>query len=297
MMLDMKRTFDEVVPAHTDAAAGRGDLRQPVLPGDELDLRRHAGVHGDGEAGPAPGPRRVGPDRGGHPAVPLGAGLPGRAGRGCPGSSTAGCCGCCWPRPAAGGRSVFSLVTASFGLFSRAVQKILGAQLLTDLSGLRRGAGLDVRRLPASAPSRRTGSCRPRRRRSWWSRRRSRTRSGRPPTSPAGWRPSGCRWPAWCSTGCTAPAAAGLPARRPRSRRGRAGRSRADHAGRPPTRCGCTPALVRSGPQREHGWPARFTDAHPGRAGGRGRGAARRRPRRRRAADDRRAVLAAGRSG
>ncbi|MDI6104970.1 ArsA family ATPase [Actinoplanes sp. NEAU-A12] len=37
--------------------------------------------------------------------------------------------------PARGGRSVFSLVTASFGLFSKAVQKILGAQLLTDLSG------------------------------------------------------------------------------------------------------------------------------------------------------------------
>jgi anion-transporting ArsA/GET3 family ATPase len=35
----------------------------------------------------------------------------------------------------AGGKSMFSLVTASFGLFSRAVQKILGAQLLTDLSG------------------------------------------------------------------------------------------------------------------------------------------------------------------
>jgi anion-transporting ArsA/GET3 family ATPase len=34
-----------------------------------------------------------------------------------------------------GGRSVFSLVTASFGLFSKTVQKILGAQLLTDLSG------------------------------------------------------------------------------------------------------------------------------------------------------------------
>ncbi|MBU2663318.1 ArsA family ATPase [Actinoplanes bogorensis] len=37
--------------------------------------------------------------------------------------------------PARGGKSMFSLVTASFGLFSRAVQKILGAQLLTDLSG------------------------------------------------------------------------------------------------------------------------------------------------------------------
>ncbi len=35
----------------------------------------------------------------------------------------------------AGGRSMFSLVTASFGVFSRAVQRILGAQLLTDLSG------------------------------------------------------------------------------------------------------------------------------------------------------------------
>src|SRR3954462_1159584 len=37
--------------------------------------------------------------------------------------------------PARSSKSMFSLVTASFGLFSRAVQKILGAQLLTDLSG------------------------------------------------------------------------------------------------------------------------------------------------------------------
>jgi anion-transporting ArsA/GET3 family ATPase len=37
--------------------------------------------------------------------------------------------------PSRAGRSMFSLVTASFGLFSRTVQKVLGAQLLTDLSG------------------------------------------------------------------------------------------------------------------------------------------------------------------
>src|SRR3712207_9527741 len=37
--------------------------------------------------------------------------------------------------PARGGRSMFTLVTASFGIFSRVVQKVLGAQLLTDLSG------------------------------------------------------------------------------------------------------------------------------------------------------------------
>src|SRR5439155_1132866 len=35
----------------------------------------------------------------------------------------------------AGGRSVFNLVSASFNLFTRAVTKILGTQLLTDLSG------------------------------------------------------------------------------------------------------------------------------------------------------------------
>ncbi|BCJ71562.1 anion transporter [Catellatospora sp. IY07-71] len=35
----------------------------------------------------------------------------------------------------AGGRSMFNLVTASFGVFSKAVQRILGAQLLSDLSG------------------------------------------------------------------------------------------------------------------------------------------------------------------
>jgi anion-transporting ArsA/GET3 family ATPase len=41
----------------------------------------------------------------------------------------------------AGGRSMFNFVTASFSVFARAVQKILGAQLLTDLSGFI--AGLD----------------------------------------------------------------------------------------------------------------------------------------------------------
>jgi anion-transporting ArsA/GET3 family ATPase len=35
----------------------------------------------------------------------------------------------------AGGRSMFNFVTASFGVFSRAVQRVLGGQLLTDLSG------------------------------------------------------------------------------------------------------------------------------------------------------------------
>src|SRR5262249_30909936 len=35
----------------------------------------------------------------------------------------------------AGGRSVFNLMTASFGLFARTVQRIIGNQLISDLSG------------------------------------------------------------------------------------------------------------------------------------------------------------------
>jgi anion-transporting ArsA/GET3 family ATPase len=35
----------------------------------------------------------------------------------------------------AGGRSMFNLVSASFGVFSKAVQKVLGGQLLADMSG------------------------------------------------------------------------------------------------------------------------------------------------------------------
>ncbi len=50
----------------------------------------------------------------------------------------------------AGGRSMFNLVTASFGVFSRAVQKILGGQLLSDLSGFVSALGLDVRRVPGA---------------------------------------------------------------------------------------------------------------------------------------------------
>ncbi len=59
---------------------GRADPGQPLLPVAVVQLRRDAGVHGDGEARPAAPVRRVGPDRGGHAAEPVGARLPRRAG-------------------------------------------------------------------------------------------------------------------------------------------------------------------------------------------------------------------------
>ena len=53
MMLDMRRTFDEMVSGARHARPREGDLRQPLLPDDLHVVLRHAGVHGDGEAGPA----------------------------------------------------------------------------------------------------------------------------------------------------------------------------------------------------------------------------------------------------
>jgi anion-transporting ArsA/GET3 family ATPase len=50
MMLDMRRTFDEMVQAHAEPDGPR-DPGQPLLPDDLLVVLRHAGVHGDGEAG------------------------------------------------------------------------------------------------------------------------------------------------------------------------------------------------------------------------------------------------------
>ena len=78
--------------------------------------------------------------------------------------------------------------------------KILGAQVLERHADVRRGLRHAVRRLPAARARRPTSCCRPGRR-SWWSPRRSRTRCARRRTSSSGSRRSGCRWPGWWSTG------------------------------------------------------------------------------------------------
>ena len=80
MMLDMRRTFDEmVVAALRTREARRRDSGEPVLPDRRHVARGHAGVHGDGEARPAAGRGQVGPGRRRHPAVAQRAGLPRRA--------------------------------------------------------------------------------------------------------------------------------------------------------------------------------------------------------------------------
>jgi anion-transporting ArsA/GET3 family ATPase len=134
MMLDMKRTFDEVVLAHTDPARAAEIFGNPFYQAmsstfsgtqEYMAMEKLGQLHAEGVwdliVVDTP-PSRSALDFLDAPAR-LGRFLDGRMLR-------------VLLAPArAGGRSVFSLVTASFSVFSRVVQKVLGNQLLTDLSG------------------------------------------------------------------------------------------------------------------------------------------------------------------
>lgn len=138
MMLDMKRTFDEVVLAHTDPQRAEEIFANPFYQAmsstfsgtqeymameklGQLRTAGHGGQEWDLIVVDTP-PSRSALDFLDAPAR-LARFLDGRMLR-------------MLLAPArAGGRGMFQLMTASFGLFSRAVQKVLGAQLLSDLSG------------------------------------------------------------------------------------------------------------------------------------------------------------------
>ncbi|WP_324275793.1 ArsA family ATPase [Blastococcus brunescens] len=93
-------------------------------------------------------------------------------------------------------RTGFKIASAGFMFFSRIISKILGGQLLRDISafvaaldtmfgGFRERATATYERCASPAPG------------SSSSPRRSPMRCARPPTSSTGCRPSRCRWPAW----------------------------------------------------------------------------------------------------
>jgi anion-transporting ArsA/GET3 family ATPase len=134
MMLDMKRTFDEVVLTHTDprkaeeifanpfyqAMSATFSGTQEYMAMEKLGQLR-AGNEWDLIVVDTP-PSRSALDFLDAPAR-LSRFLDGKMLR-------------MLLAPArAGGRSVFNVVSASFGIFGKAVTKIVGAQLLSDLSG------------------------------------------------------------------------------------------------------------------------------------------------------------------
>src|SRR5690606_18136260 len=134
MMLDMKRTFDEVVAAHTDPKRAEEIFVNPFYQAmsstfagtqEYMAMEKLSQLYARGEwdliVVDTP-PSRSALDFLDAPAR-LGRFLDGRMLR-------------LFVAPArTGGRSVFSMVTASFGLLSKVMDKILGAQLITDLSG------------------------------------------------------------------------------------------------------------------------------------------------------------------
>ena len=138
MMLDMQRTFDEVVLAHTEPRRAEEIFANPFYQAmsstfsgtqeymameklGQLRATGHAGREWDLIVVDTP-PSRSALDFLDAPAR-LARFLDGRMLR-------------MLLAPArAGGRGMFHLLTASFGAFSRVVQRVLGAQLLTDLSG------------------------------------------------------------------------------------------------------------------------------------------------------------------
>ncbi len=134
MMLDMKRTFDEVVATHTDPKRAEEIYVNPFYQAmsstfagtqEYMAMEKLSQLHARGEwdliVVDTP-PSRSALDFLDAPAR-LGRFLDGRMLR-------------LFVAPArSGGRSVFTMVTASFGLFSKLMDKILGAQLITDLSG------------------------------------------------------------------------------------------------------------------------------------------------------------------
>ena len=133
MMLDMKRTFDEVVQQHTSPQRATEIFANPFYQAmsstfagtqEYMAMEKLGQLRSDDEwdliVVDTP-PSRSALDFLDAPAR-LSRFLDGRMLR-------------LLLAPARSGRSMFSLVTASFGLFSRTVQKVLGAQLLTDLSG------------------------------------------------------------------------------------------------------------------------------------------------------------------
>ncbi|NUT35072.1 MAG: ArsA family ATPase [Hamadaea sp.] len=134
MMLDMKRTFDEVVAAHTEPRRAAEIFANPfyqAMSSTFSGTQEYMAMEKLGQLRAADEwdlivvdtpPSRSALDFLDAPAR-LGRFLDGRMLR-------------MLLAPAkAGGRSMFSLVTAGFGVVSKSVQKILGAQLLADLSG------------------------------------------------------------------------------------------------------------------------------------------------------------------
>ena len=215
-----------------------------------------------GEAGTRDG--ALGPDRRRHPAVAVGAGLPRRPEAARARSSTGGSSGCSSAPAKAGGRAGLQGLRRRRRRWSPAtLTKVLGG---ADAHATCRRSSPRSTRCSAGSASAPTqtyallpGSGRP----SSSSPRPSGTPCVRRPTSSSGSRPSGCRWPASCSTACSR-------CRRPDSAAARA-RAAAERSTRPTTAttlsrgpaAPCTPTSCGAADRQRDAGADRFSAATP----------------------------------
>jgi anion-transporting ArsA/GET3 family ATPase len=134
MMLDMKRTFDEIVEAHTEPQRAQEIFENPFYQAMSATFSGTQEYMAMEKLGQLRAEDRwdlivvdTPPSRNALDFLDA----PARLGRFLDGKMLR-----LLLAPArAGGRSMFQLVTASFGVFSRTVQRVLGTQLLRDLAG------------------------------------------------------------------------------------------------------------------------------------------------------------------
>ena len=226
MMLDMKRTFDEVIEAHASPEKAQQILDNPFYQAlsssfagtqEYMAMEKLGQLRARADADPdgwdlivvdTP-PSRSALDFLDAPQR-LGSFLDGRLIR-------------ILSAPAkAGGRAYLKVVSAGGRDGDRGADQAARRPDAARRADLRRRAGHGVRRVPRAGRTAPTGCCRPTGRRSSWSRPPSRTPCGRRPTSSNGSSRAACRWPGWCSTGCT-----------PRRGRGPVGRAGPGRGGGP----------------------------------------------------------------
>ena len=174
MMLDMKRTFDEVVLAHSDAGEGRSDPGQPVLRGAVLLVLGHPGVHGHGAARPAAQPQAEADGSWDLIVVDT---PPARSALDfldAPEHLSSLLDGRFLRLLLAPARGPFRLMSVGFNLVSAAINKVLGSQIIDRCADVRHRVRGPVRRLPAARDADVRTAVVERTRPSWWWPRRAR---------------------------------------------------------------------------------------------------------------------------
>ncbi len=144
MMLDMRRTFDDMVLEHSEPGRAEQILANPFYQTVATSFSGHSGVHGDGEAGPGSASAQMGSRCGLYTSVTQCTGFPGRSANGW----VAFLDGRCAPSSATG--PAWPGWYRARGLAMKGVSTIVGCGCFRRV-GVRSVVRLDIRWFPGAA--------------------------------------------------------------------------------------------------------------------------------------------------